>query len=149
QVPLGELIDLAQQAEELGFAGVSLADHLAAPGRIASSYPYGDAPWGDTPGWGDPWVIAGAIGQATRRLTLLTSVYVLPLRHPLAVAKSVATAAVLSGGRVAFGVGAGWLAEEFALAGQEFAGRGTRLDEAIEFCRLAWTGELVEFRGTC
>lgn len=147
QVPVEELTDLARQAEELGFAGVTLADHVAAPAEIATPYPYGDAPWKDAPQWGDPWVAAAAITQATRRLRVMTSVYVAPLRHPLTVAKAVATAAVLSGGRVGLGVGAGWLREEFALMGQEFAGRGGRLDEAIRICRLAWSGETVEFHG--
>jgi len=147
QVPIEEVVGLARLAEDLGFAGVSLADHLVAPERISTPYPYGDAPWKDAPHWGDPWVLAAAIGQATRSLRVLTSVYVLPLRHPLAVAKAVATAAVLTGGRVACGVGAGWLREEFVLAGQQFEGRGGRLDEAVQICRLAWSGEPVEFHG--
>ncbi|MBO2452812.1 TIGR03619 family F420-dependent LLM class oxidoreductase [Actinomadura barringtoniae] len=147
QVPIDQVVELARLAEELGFAGISLADHLAAPEQISTPYPYGDAPWKDAPHWGDPWVVAAALGQATRTLRVMTSVYVLPLRHPLAVAKAVATAAVLTGGRVSCGVGAGWLREEFVLAGQEFEGRGGRLDEAIQICRLAWSGEPVEFHG--
>ncbi|WP_329520338.1 TIGR03619 family F420-dependent LLM class oxidoreductase [Spirillospora sp. NBC_01491] len=147
QVPLPEVVGLARRAEELGFAGVSLAEHLAAPAEMTTPYPYGVAPWQGVPEWGDPWVTAAAITQATRRLRVLTSVYVLPLRPPLLVAKAVATAAVLSGGRIGCGVGAGWLREEFDLAGEAFGGRGARMDEAIEILRLAWTGETVEFHG--
>lgn len=149
QVPVAELVDLARQAEQLGFHGISLADHIAAPRDIATPYPYdhGRAPWRTAPHWGDPWVVAGAVGSRTSRLRIMSAVYVPELRHPLAVAKQVGTAAVLSGGRVAMGVGAGWLREEFDLLGRPFAGRGARLEEAVAVCRLAWSGEEAEFHG--
>jgi alkanesulfonate monooxygenase SsuD/methylene tetrahydromethanopterin reductase-like flavin-dependent oxidoreductase (luciferase family) len=76
-----------------------------------------------------------------------TNVFVVPLRNVLAVAKSVGTAAVLTKGRVALGMGAGWMREEFELLGQDFDTRGKRIDEMVEALRLLWTGEVVEYHG--
>jgi alkanesulfonate monooxygenase SsuD/methylene tetrahydromethanopterin reductase-like flavin-dependent oxidoreductase (luciferase family) len=74
-------------------------------------------------------------------------VYIAPARHPLVIAKAVATAAVLSRGRVSFGAGVGWMREEFAAAGQDFTTRGRRLDEMIEILRALWAGGFVEHHG--
>ncbi len=76
-----------------------------------------------------------------------TGVYVAPLRHPLVVAKAVATASVLSHGRVALGAGVGWAKEEFDQLGEDFRTRGARLDEMIEILRKVWTGGMVEHHG--
>src|SRR6185503_4496640 len=84
----------------------------------------------------------------TTRLQFVTGVYILPLRHPLEVAKSVASIALLSGNRVGLGVGAGWMREEFDVLGREFKGRGKRLDEQIEVIRKVWRGGMVEHHGT-
>ncbi len=100
----------------------------------------------DTP-WLDPWVAIGAMGAATERLRFTTNVYVLPMRNPFTVAKMVATAAVLTGGRVSLGIGMGWCEEEFDLLGQPFRRRGKRADEALELIAKAWTGEMVEHHG--
>src|SRR5262249_32625306 len=83
----------------------------------------------------------------TTRVRFLTNVYVLALRNPFLAAKQIATAAALSGDRVAVGIGVGWCAEEFALAGQEFSTRGKRTDEMIDAIRKLWTGEYVEHAG--
>jgi alkanesulfonate monooxygenase SsuD/methylene tetrahydromethanopterin reductase-like flavin-dependent oxidoreductase (luciferase family) len=85
--------------------------------------------------------------MATERLEFVSSVYVLPLRHPLVVAAAVATAAVLSGNRVAVGAGLGWLDDEYVQLGQEWAHRGSRMAEQIELMRRLWSGECVEFHG--
>jgi probable F420-dependent oxidoreductase len=87
------------------------------------------------------------MAAATSRLRFLTNVAVLPLRHPLATAKTVATAAVLSGGRVVLGAGVGWMAEEFAALDLSFRNRGARADEIIAILRMAWTTGQVEFHG--
>jgi probable F420-dependent oxidoreductase len=95
----------------------------------------------------DPWVTIGAMAAATTRLRFGTMVFILPLRHPLEVAKAVGTAAVLSGGRVLLGAGAGWIREEYEALGVDFATRGRRYDEMIAVLRKAWTGAMVEHRG--
>jgi len=74
-------------------------------------------------------------------------VYILPLHHPLEVAKAVGTAAVFSRNRVILGAGAGWMREEFDALGVNFATRGKRFDESIEVLRRLWTGAMVDFHG--
>src|SRR5207237_9456327 len=77
----------------------------------------------------------------------LTNGYGLPMRPPFAVAKMVATAAVLSQNRVALGVGMGWNAQEFDLMGQPFRQRGKRADEMLEVLAKLWAGGWVEHHG--
>ena len=145
-----ELLDVARLAEEVGFHGVFLSEHVFVPEKLESKYPYSPdgAPifTAETP-WLDPWVQIGAMAAVTTRLRFVTGVYILPLRHPLEVAKSVASAAVLSHDRVGLGVGAGWMREEFEVLGREFRGRGKRLDEMIEVLRKVWAGSMVEHHG--
>jgi probable F420-dependent oxidoreductase len=146
-----QLTGIARAAEEAAFHGVLISDHLFFPGRLDSRYPY--APDG-RPGFDgktpfpDPWVAIAAMAAVTERLRFGTIVFVLPLRHPLEVAKAVGTAAVLSGGRLALGAGAGWLREEFEALGMDFETRGRRMDEMIAVMRRCWSGEMVEHHGT-
>jgi probable F420-dependent oxidoreductase len=144
------LVALARKAEEVGFEGVLLADHLFFPGRLRSRYPYasdGAPPFGaDTP-FPEPWCAISALAAATSRLRFSIGIYILPLHDPLEVARASATASVLSGGRVALGAGVGWMREEFEVQGIDFATRGARCDEAIGVLRKLWTGRVVEHRG--
>jgi probable F420-dependent oxidoreductase len=145
-----EVLALAPWAEELGYEGILVADHLVFPERIESKYPYsasGVPKWERATAWLDAWVAIGAMAAVTTRLRFSTNVYVAPARHPLIVAKAVSTAATLSGGRVALGAGVGWMREEFVALGQSFERRGRRMDEMIEVLRLLWTGEMVEHHG--
>jgi len=87
------------------------------------------------------------MAAVTEQLRFISTVYVLPMRSPVQVAKTVATAAVLSRGRVVLGIGAGWMREEFALMGQPFERRGARMDEQIEVIRALWRGGYVEHHG--
>lgn len=147
-----QLVDLARICEEVGFHGVLLSDHVVVPEAIESRYHYsedGRPPFDRSTPWPDPWVTIGAMAAATRSLRFGTSIYIAPLRHPLEVAKTVATASLLSGGRVVLGVGAGWLAEEFAILGRDFHTRGRRLDELLDICRRVWQGGAVEHHGRC
>jgi len=148
--PPDQLLALARAADEAGFEAVAVSDHVVHPRTIATPYPYtadGAPRWQPFTDWPDPWVAIGAMAAATSRLRFLTSIYVLPLRNPLLVAKAVGTAAVLSGGRVTLGVGAGWMREEFVLMEQSFEGRGRRMDEMIEVLRALWAGGWVEHHG--
>jgi probable F420-dependent oxidoreductase len=147
---IDQLAELARFAEELGFHGLMVGDHLVWPNRIESRYPY--TPDGkifvppDTP-WPDPWALFAHLAAVTSKLHFASNIYLAALRDPFTVAKCVATASVLSGGRVACGVSAGWLKEEYDIAGIDFARRGARLDEVIEVCRKLWTGAPVEHTG--
>jgi probable F420-dependent oxidoreductase len=148
--PPQELFALARAAEAAGFDSVALSDHVVHPQKLRTPYPYtadGTPRWPPFTPWPDPWVTIGALAGATTRLRFVTSVFVLPLRNPFLVAKAVGTAAVLSGGRVALGVGAGWMRDEFELAEQRFAQRGRRMDEMLEVLRALWRGGWVEHHG--
>ncbi len=145
-----QLLAIAQGAEAAGFHGLLMSDHLFFPGRLTSKYPYSEdgAPGfdGTTP-FPEPWTAIAAMAAATERLRFATMVYILPLRHPLEVAKAVGTVSLLSGGRVDLGVGAGWIREEFDTLGVPFETRGRRMNEMFDVLRLAWTGDRVEYRG--
>jgi probable F420-dependent oxidoreductase len=147
-----QLLDIARAAEEAGFHGILLSDHLFFPGRLESRYPYSEdgVPGfdGATP-FPEPWTTISAMAAVTERIRFATMVYILPLRHPIEVAKALGTVAVLSGGRVALGAGAGWIREEFDTLGIPFRARGRRMNEMIEAMRKLWTGQMVEHRGEC
>jgi probable F420-dependent oxidoreductase len=149
-LPTDELVPIARAADELGYAALAIADHVVDLEKIATPYPYeddGSRRWGHDTEWPDPWVLVGALSAVTTRLTFFTSIYVAALRSPYQVAKSVGTAAVLSGGRVRLGVGVGWCREEFDLLEQDFATRGRRTDEALELMERLWTEDWVESDG--
>jgi len=148
--PPSHFCEMARAAEEHGWDAVAISDHVAHPERIDSPYPYtkdGAIRWNEDTAWPDPWVSIGAMAAVTTRLRFVTNIYVLALRNPFLAAKAVATAAALSGDRVALGVGVGWCREEFELSGQDFATRGKRTDEMLEVMRKLWTGGYVEHRG--
>ncbi|MCG3169351.1 MAG: hypothetical protein CALGDGBN_00869 [Pseudomonadales bacterium] len=141
---------LARAAEDNGFAAITLPDHLIYPRELSVPYPYtpdGVPRFTPEDPFPDPWLGAVAMAAVTGRLWFYTSVYVLPARNPFHVAKQLASAARLSGGRMALGVGVGWMPEEFAAAGQAFTGRGRRTDEMLEVMRKLWTGQWVEHHG--
>ena len=145
-----QLVALSKICEEVGFHGALVSDHVFFPEKIDSKYPYsedGSPPFTAETEWPEPWAAIAAMSTATTRLRFCTAVYLAPLRHPLLVAKAVGTAALLSGGRVALGVGAGWIEEEFRQLGQDFRTRGRRLDEMIEVLKKVWAGGMVEHHG--
>ena len=145
-----QLLDVARGAEEVGFDGAFVSDHVFFPGELVSRYPYNPdgVPYfdKDTP-WLETFASIGAMAAVTSRLRFFTNVFVLPLRHPIFVAKAVGTAAVLSHDRVGIGIGVGWMREEFDVLGREFAGRGRRMDEQIAVMRTVWRGGMVEHAG--
>lgn len=145
-----ELVPLACAGDEHGWSTLSVSDHLINPVETRSTYPYtkdGSRRWEMGTPWPDPWVTIGHLAAVTQRLRFLTTVYILPARTPVHVAKQVGTAAVLSGNRVDLGIGMGWMEEEFDAMGTSFARRGKRADEMLEVLRKLWTGEVVEHHG--
>ena len=127
-----------------------LSDHLFFPEKLRSRYPYspdGKPGFdGETP-FPEVWTSIAAMAAATTRLHFSTIIFVLPLRNPLEVAKTLGTLSLLSGGRVALGCGAGWIREEFDQLGVEFSTRGKRFDEMIDVMRALWRGGMVEHHG--
>lgn len=145
-----QMADVAVRAEALGFESVWVAEHLVFPAAIRSRYPYaaeGVPPINPATPLLDPLLVLMQVAARTRRLRLGTNVYILPLRHPIAVARMVTTLDVLSGGRLSFGVGLGWLAEEFEAVGIDFASRAGRGREAIRALRALWSEEEPSFHG--
>lgn len=144
-----EYVGLAEAAERLGYATLAISDHIFYT-DYQSEYPYsrtGEPPYKPDTEWPDVWVTIGAMAARTERLTFATNVYIAPARDLFTVAKTVSTAAALSGGRVRFGVGVGWCEDEFRQTGQDFHTRGRRLDEMIPALRELWRGGLVEHHG--
>jgi probable F420-dependent oxidoreductase len=133
-----EIVAVARKADEAGFFYVAACDHVAVPERLAGAM--------GTP-WYDPVAVLGLVAGVTERVRLLTNVFVLPYRHPLQSAKSLATLDHLSKGRLVIGVGAGHVAEEFDLLGLDFAERGRILDEAIDAVDVALRDEFATFAG--
>lgn len=145
------LVPIAQEAERSGWDAVAVPDSVFYPERVSAPYPYsadGARFWGpDTP-FVDPWVAISFMAASTSSLGFISSVLKLPIRHPLLVAKTVASVAALTGARIALGVGLSWIPEEYAWLGQDFRSRGARADEAIEAVRLVLSGAMVEHHGT-
>jgi probable F420-dependent oxidoreductase len=147
-VPLGApaatpefVATLGRHAEALGFHSLWLAEHVVLFDGHASRYPYaadGRFPLRGEAGFLDPFGAIGFLAGVTSRIRLGTGICLVPQRNPVYVAKEVATADWLSGGRFDFGVGVGWLAEEFDAVAVPFAERGARCRAYLEVCRSLW-----------
>ncbi len=139
--------DVAQSAEANGFESVWMPEHLVFPEVIPPTYLYSESGYppvtSDTPLF-DVWVSLAFIAHATTTIRLATNVYVLPLRHPIEVARSVVTLDRLSNGRVTMGIGVGWLEDEFDAVGRGFHDRGRRTDAMIAVLRRLWTEDVIE-----
>ena len=150
-VELDQMVELARFCEDLGFHGVSYGDHLVTTKDQVDEYLYresGNIFWNPQTHWPDPWVMTAALAQATTRLCFLSTIYILPLRDPLSVAKALSTAACLSQDRVTLGAGVGWQKAEFDMMGQDFHTRGKRADEMLEIIPLLLSGDMMEYHGT-
>ena len=148
-----QLPHVAKLLDDAGYHGVLISDHLCYPKELASPYPYSPHPdgrpiWEPETSWPEPFVLMGAMAAVTERIVFSNNIYIAGHRPILQVAKEVATVAALSDGRVALGVGAGWMREEFELQGQDFTNRGPRLTEMIQALRELWKGGWVEWHGT-
>jgi probable F420-dependent oxidoreductase len=126
----------AVQAEELGFADAWTSEHIIVP--AGAPYPPSAIFW-------DPVLSLTWAAAFTSKIGLGTSVLVLPIRHPLPLAKELATLQNLSGGRFILGAGVGWMAAEFAALGAPFQERGRRMDEGIALLRALWHDDPVSF----
>ena len=105
-----QLLDIARAAEEMGYAGIAVADHVAVPHGFTSVHPSGENPFDHRTNFPDPLTTIAAMAAVTTRLRFMPYVYILPMREPFSVAKQAGTVAMLSDYRFVLGVGAGWLA---------------------------------------
>jgi probable F420-dependent oxidoreductase len=145
-----QLIEIAKFAEAVGFHGVVNAEHIFLTKATKSRYPYtedGKMNHDLDYAYPDVWSSFGAMAAVTSRLHFTSSVYLLPLRSPLEVAKAAGTLALISNNRVTIGFGVGWLKEEFDAMGVDFHTRGRRTDEMIEVMRKLWSGGSVSHQG--
>ncbi|HXN63262.1 MAG TPA: TIGR03619 family F420-dependent LLM class oxidoreductase [Acidimicrobiales bacterium] len=147
--PPEELVPIAREAEAAGFAGVALGDHASNPQRIASQYPYGMrrgtiATPGGNKILSSPMVLIAGLSGVTSVLRFMTFVLVVPLRHPILLAKEISTAARLATGRLDLGIGIGWLREEFEALGLDPSSRAQRTDEMMKIMQKLWQGDFVE-----
>ena len=145
------LLPVAEAADRLGFDSVWAAHHVALPYERESRYPYqhSGTEVAMSPGmqWLDPIVTLSAIAAVTDRVRLGTSVFVLPYRDPVTLAAEIAALDVLSDGRFIFGVGVGWMREEFEAIGIPAKERGARTDEHLQALKVLWNDDPASFHG--
>lgn len=143
-------VPLARAAEEAGFDSFVVPDSVCYPQESDSVYPYtpdGDRAFLEGKPFLDPFALIAALGAVTERLRFLTFVLKLPIRHPVLVAKQVASVAVLTGDRLDLGVGISPWPEDFAICDIPWEGRGRRMDEAVDIVRGLTAGGWFEFHG--
>ena len=134
---INSYIEIAQAAEEMGFHGVSLTDHVVM-GKNLHKYPFGSFPLPSEAPWYEPLTVLTMIASHTKTLHLGTAVLIVPLRNPALLAKTAATIDMISKGRLELGVGMGWQAEEYHVAGVPFENRAEIFWETLEICKLLW-----------
>ena len=122
--------DTVRRIEDLGYSTVFCPDHF-------------DDQWA-------PTVALTVAAEATTELRVATLVYDVDYRHPVVLAKEIATLDLVSNGRVEFGIGAGWMSDDYDMAGIPFDKAGIRIDrmvEAIDVVRGLWSGQPLNFQG--
>jgi probable F420-dependent oxidoreductase len=125
------VLRVAEAAERLGFDSVWTTEHLLVGQQAVE--PYGTVL--------DSLTVLSWLAGKTERVALATSIVILPLHHPIRLAKEAATLQELCGGRLKLGVGAGWHEDEFRFFGVPFEERIRRTDESIQLMRALWRGE--------
>ncbi len=134
--------DLAQHAEQLGFESLWTGEHVVLPDPQEAPSP---AP-PQTPMLHPPVALAYLAG-VTKTIKFGTGITLIAQRNPVVLAKEIASLDVLCNGRLMFGIGAGYLHQEFAALGVDFASRGARTDEYIDAMRALWRMEKPKFSG--
>jgi len=141
---------LGTAADERGFSSLWAAEHVVLFDRYASQYPYasdGRIPVSGEAGILDPFPALSFLAAVTRTIRLGTGICLVPQRNPVYTAKEVAAVDWLSGGRFDFGVGIGWLAEEFQALGVPFERRAARCREYLELMRRCWSDPVSQYDG--
>jgi probable F420-dependent oxidoreductase len=142
-----DTVTLARAIEERGLHSLTIAEHTHIPASRQSPYPGG----GELPPYYystlDPFVTLAAAAAVTSSIELITGIALLIQRDPIITAKEAASIDLISGGRFALGVGAGWNFEEMLDHGTDPKTRGALMDERIEAIKVLWTAEPAEFHG--
>ena len=141
---------LGREAEDRGFESIWVAEHVVMFDEYESQYPYADDgrfPGGSDTGLLEPLTALTYLAAVTDRIRLGTGICLVPQRNPVYTAKQVVDLDNLSGGRVDFGIGVGWLKEEFDVVAAPFDHRGARTDEYLQVMRSLWTEDTSSFDG--
>lgn len=141
--------NVAKAAEDLGFHSLWAPEHVVLFDEYASRYPYSDDGRLGGAGGGpvDPFAVLTYAAGVTTRLRLGTGILLVPQRNPVYTAKDVASLDWMSGGRFDFGVGIGWLREEFKALGVPWARRGERTMAYLEVMKRLWAEGTAEYHG--
>ncbi len=137
-------------AEEAGFDSLWIGEHVVFLDEYTSKYPYSDdgrVGIGGESGMLEMFATLSFLASATERIRLGTAVCLVPQRNPVYTAKSVATVDWLSNGRVDFGVGIGWLREEFEVLNEPFEQRAARTREYLAVMRALWRDDVSAYDG--
>ena len=132
---------LARSCEEVGIESLWTVEHVAVPTGYQAQYPYsadGRMPGSENSPIPDPLLWLAYVAAVTTKIRLATGILILPQRHPIYVAKEVATLDVLSKGRALLGIGIGWMEDEFRALGIPFEERVARTEEACAALRTLW-----------
>jgi F420-dependent oxidoreductase-like protein len=141
ETPYTERRDYWREAERLGYDWASVGDHFIANPVFGAR---------DTDPWYEAWTTLAALAEATDRIRVGVLVASVGYRNPAVLAKMAATLDVISGGRLEFGIGAGYLEAEYRMYGIPFPPASVRIaqmEEAIRICKLLWTQERADFAG--
>jgi probable F420-dependent oxidoreductase len=139
---------MARKAESLGFDSIWYAEHPAVPVESASPFPAtgGEVPW-QYSHFDEPYIALARASAVTKNILLATGITLVPQRHPLILAKVIASLDYHSGGRFLFGVGTGWLKEEVEMMGGNYRMRWTQTREYIEAMKAVWMNDAGEYHG--
>jgi probable F420-dependent oxidoreductase len=145
----GYIAEYVETAEALGFDSVWMGEHPALPVSSDTPYPGGGTGLPEPSGVPLPDPLEWLAFAAARTTTLLigTAVLILPLHHPVVMAKRVATLDHMSGGRLLLGVGVGWNRQEYVACRASWSDRGQRIDELIAAMRALWSAEVAGYEG--
>ena len=130
--------EIASTVEEIGYAGIFVTDHPAPSKSFLNAGGHHTL---------DPMVTLAAAATATKKIKLLTNLYILTYRNPFLTAKVVSSLDNLSAGRLILGIGAGYLEDEFLATGVDYENRGQLLNEYLEILGQAWTGNPISAKG--
>jgi probable F420-dependent oxidoreductase len=148
-----QIVEVALKAEACGFDSVWLGEHVVTPVENKSKFPYAGAQTDSHEAFHaklpfyDPYAVLGYLAGVTRTLKLAVSVSIVPLHDPFRLARSVTTLDLFSNGRFLFGMGVGWLKEEFQILGRDFETRGQRFDETLDVMLSLFNDEVTAFEG--
>ncbi|MCE2405707.1 MAG: LLM class F420-dependent oxidoreductase [Dehalococcoidia bacterium] len=140
---------LARRAEEMGFSSFWVPEHPIIP--VHTTSPFHGSPDGVIPDYYaeivDPFVALARASATTTTIKLATGICLVPERNPILLAKEVATLDRISGGRLIFGIGAGWLREETEIMGGDFDHRWGQTRDAVLAMKELWGQDEAEYHG--